>query len=85
MVTSNRMQDGEWNPAAYQLQADYPFSMEMEPQPWMVYLLSKCDGKKTGRELWQQLIGEEVIFPGTPLDQYAVALTVLVSGGFLHL
>ncbi len=82
---TNRMQDGEWNPAAYQLQADYPFSMEMEPQPWMVYLLSKCDGKKTGRELWQQLIGEEVIFPGTPLDQFAGALTVLVSGGFLHL
>ena len=81
----NRLQDGDWAATGYQLQADYPFSMELRPQPWMIYLLSKCDGKKTGRELWQQLIDQEVIFPGTPLDQFATALTVLVSGGFLHL
>jgi len=81
----NRLQEGEWAATGYQLQAEYPFRMDMEPQPWMIYLLSKCDGQKTGRQLWRQLIDEEVIFPGTPLDQFATALTVLVSGGFLHL
>lgn len=81
----NRLQDGDWAATGYQLQSGYPFNMDLQPQPWMLYLLSKCDGKKTGRELWRQLIGEEVIFPGTPLDQFATALTVLVSGGFLYL
>ncbi|MEO8128054.1 MAG: class I SAM-dependent methyltransferase [Bryobacteraceae bacterium] len=80
----NRLQDGDWAATGYQLQAEYPFKMDVEPQPWMIYLLGKCDGRKTGRQLWQQLIDEEVIFPGTPLDQFAAALTVLVSGGFLH-
>ena len=81
----NRLQGGDWAATRYQLQGDYPFSMEIEPQPWMIYLLSKCDGKKTGRELWRQLIDDEVIFSSTPLDQFAAALAVLVSGGFLHL
>ncbi len=81
----NRLQDGDWAATGYQLLSEYPFGMELQPQPWMIQLLTKCDGKKTGRELWQQLIAEEVIFAGTPLDQFANALVVLLSGGFLHL
>jgi SAM-dependent methyltransferase len=81
----NRLQDGDWAAGGYLLQSDYPFSMDYQTQPWMAYLLSKADGKKTGRELWKQLIAEEIVYPGTPLDQFAAALTVLVSGGFLRL
>ncbi len=81
----NHLRDGDWAATGYQLLAGYPYGMELQPQPWMIHLLARCDGKRTGRELWRQLIAEEVIFPGTPLDQFAGALTVLVSGGFLHL
>jgi hypothetical protein len=80
----NRLQDGDWAAAEYLLQTDYPFSMDCQTQPWMAYVLSKADGTKTGRELWKQLVAEEIVYPDTPLDQFATGLTVLVSGGFLR-
>jgi hypothetical protein len=29
-------------------------------------------------------VAEEIVYPDTPLDQFATGLTVLVSGGFLR-
>jgi hypothetical protein len=80
----NRMKDGAWTPSNYLLQSSYPFNMECQTHPWMAYLLGKAHGGKTGREMWKQLIDEEVLRPDISLDQFATALTMLVSGGFLH-
>jgi methylase of polypeptide subunit release factors len=81
----NQLQDGEWAASEYLLIANYPFSMELKTQPWVAYLLSKCDGLKTGLEHMNHLIEENVVHPDTGPEEFAEALTLLVSGGFIEM
>ena len=46
----NQLQQGDWAPAEYKLQVEYPFHVECKTQPWIVQLLGLCNGAKTGRE-----------------------------------
>jgi SAM-dependent methyltransferase len=80
----NRLENGNWAAAEHLLQINYPFSMECQTQPWMAYLLSKCDGTKTGLDHLNDLVAEEVVYPGTDPQDFARALTTLISGGFLQ-
>lgn len=79
------LQGEDWIPADYTLKTDYPFSMECKAAPWLAYLLGKCDGVKTGRTLLRELEDNDVIFRGTPPEEFADALQTLVSGGFLRI
>jgi SAM-dependent methyltransferase len=80
----NRMEEGDWAAVEHILQTDAPFSMECRTQPWMAYLLSKCDGTKTGLDLLRDLIAEEIVYAGTEPNDFAEALTMLISGGFIQ-
>jgi methylase of polypeptide subunit release factors len=79
----NRMGAEDWDAIAYSLATTYPFSMEMKTDPWIAYLLTRCDGTKTGAELLEELKLEHAIHPDTGASDFADVLKTLVSGGFL--
>ena len=80
----NRLRDGDWTPAEYKLQVDYPFPVECKIQSWIVQLLGLCNGTKTGREQLRALIAYGMVAKGTSPDQFAQALVLLISEGFLQ-
>ncbi len=71
-------------PVRFQAITSYPFAMETEVQGWMSYLLARADGTKTGRQLLDSLIGDQLVHPETPPERFAHLLGVLVAGGFLE-
>jgi hypothetical protein len=72
-----------WEPHSYRLRAKLPFLVDIEVEPWISYLLGCCDGRRTGAELFTQLVKEGILEEGTPPDAFAQALAQLISGGFL--
>ena len=80
----NQLQQGDWAPAEYKLEVEYPFHVECKTQPWIVQLLGLCNGAKTGREQLRALIAYGLIAQGTSPDQFAQALVLLISEGFLQ-
>lgn len=81
----SRLENGDWQAGNYTLQTDYPFSMECGTEPWIAHLISKCDGRKTGLEHFRDMIDAGVVYAETPPEEFAEALMVLVSGGFVKL
>ena len=63
----------------------YPFSMEARTDPWAPYLMAACDSKKTAREFFTQLKQEGVLPEAAPDEEFARAIAILASGGFLFL
>ena len=80
----NRLHDGHWNPAQFTLHADYPFTLDLNIEPWVGHLMSCCDGRKTGAEVFRQLMQEQILQPQTQAADFAGVLKILVSGGFLQ-
>jgi len=74
-----------WEIESYQLKTSRPFTMEAKTDQWAPYLISQCDGSKTVAEHFQELMAQDVLPEGTEPREFARALSVLVSGGFLHL
>jgi hypothetical protein len=81
--TLNRLEEGDWEPAAYMLAISEPFRMEMKIDPWIAYLLTRCDGTKTAAEIFVALKDEEVIHAATLLPDFINVIVTLISGGFL--
>lgn len=79
----NRMGSEDWEASAYSLATDYPFRMEMKIDSWIAYMLTRCDGTKTGAELFEQLKRDNAIHASTAASDFADVLKTLVSGGFL--
>jgi methylase of polypeptide subunit release factors len=79
----NRMGADDWDAVAYSLATSYPFNMEMKTDPWVAYLLTRCDGSRTGMELFEELKHVHAIHPDTAASDFADVLKTLVSGGFL--
>jgi hypothetical protein len=80
----NHLKNGNWAAKEYRLQVDYPFHVECRTQPWILHLLSLCDGSKTGTQQLKTLISEGMVARGTSPEQFAQALTLLISEGFLQ-
>jgi SAM-dependent methyltransferase len=71
-------------PAQYRLRVDHPFTAELQCRQWLAYLVSRCDGARTGAEHLAHLIEKEALGEGAE-EQLIRALSALVSGGFLYL
>jgi SAM-dependent methyltransferase len=80
----NKLVGGEWQAGEYNLQVDYPFSMETQIQPWFTLLLSRCDAVRTGLDHLRHLKEEGIVHPDTRPEEFAQALLLLVSGGFVR-
>ncbi|HUS06623.1 MAG TPA: hypothetical protein VMZ52_10020, partial [Bryobacteraceae bacterium] len=81
----HKLENGDWAAENYVLQVDFPFSMETEIQPWLAHLVSRCDGVRTGLDHLRMLKQESVVHPDTAPEEFARALLLLVSGGFVRI
>ena len=82
---THRVQDLELAPREFRLEATYPFTVECRIEPWTAYLIPRCDGKTTVRELLAWLKENELVRKDAPEEEFADLLRSLVSGGFLEL
>jgi hypothetical protein len=83
MRVRHRLTDEGWEIAEYMLRASVPFSMEARTDPWAPFLMAQCDGSKTVAEYFEDLKTQEAVPADAPPEEFARALAVLVSGGFL--
>lgn len=85
LQVTHRVQELEFAPREFRLETDYPFPMECKIEPWAAYLIPRCDGKTTARELLAWLKDNGLVGAGAPEEEFANFLRGLVSGGFLEL
>jgi methylase of polypeptide subunit release factors len=83
-VTHELGEDG-WAIKQYQLQATYPFSMEAATDAWAPFLIAMCDGQQTVRDYFEELKSQQVFPASADPGEFARAVAVLVSGGFMFL
>jgi len=81
----HRLQNGELAPQEFTLETRYPFTVECSIQPWAAYLIARCDGKTTAREILGYLKENGVVAAGEREEEFADFLRVLISGGFLEI
>jgi carbamoyltransferase len=74
-----------WEASEHVLQSAHPFSMEARTDPWAPYLIALCDGKRTVLEHLDDLKQAGAIAPDAPPTEFARAVAVLISGGFLRM
>ena len=82
---THRLRGGELAPQEFLLETDYPFTADCSIQPWVAYLLPRCDGKATARELLGWLKKHDLVAANEPDEKFVDYLRVLVSGGFLEI
>jgi hypothetical protein len=82
--TKYEIAEGDWKPSAYSLESAYPFESKAEVESWSAFLVGRAQGQ-TGLELLEDLKREEILHPETPAEEFADALTTLISGGFLEI
>jgi methylase of polypeptide subunit release factors len=49
------MKDGELEPVEYKFKCNHPFTDELPCPSWVAYLVSKCDGRRTGSQVFAVL------------------------------
>lgn len=82
---AHALTDEGWSVTEHKLQTSYPFSMEARTDGWSPFLVAICDGTKTLREYFEDLKNREVFPPTADPAEFARAVAVLVSGGFIFL
>jgi len=80
----HRLATGQWHPLSYRLRIPRPFDMECDAQPWMAHLISLCNGKLTGRDIFHVLLQNEALPASTREREFARAAAGLISGGFVE-
>jgi len=81
----HRLGDGALAAKDFTLETNYPFTVQCAIRPWAAYLLPRCDGKTTARELLVFLKENELLAAEEPEELFADFLRVLISGGFLEI
>ena len=81
----HKIGDEGWEVTQHMLITPYPFWMEARTDPWAPYLLATCNGTMNGRELFAELKEAGVLPQAAPDEEFARAIAILASGGFLFL
>ena len=84
LIVRHRIEAGEFTAQDFTLTADYPFLMDCKVQPWMGYLLARCDGSRSVQQLYMECKETEWIHPDTPPREFMNLIGMFVSGGFLN-
>ncbi len=79
----HRFENGDFTPSEFTLLTEQPFEMECEVRPWTAVMIGNCDGKMTGRALYNLCRRRNMIHKSVSAADFAGLLHVLVSGGFL--
>ena len=81
----HRLEAGEFAPQDFTLEARYPFTVDCAIRPWAAYLIPRCDGKTTARDLLAFLKENDLVAADESEEEFADFLRVLISGGFLEI
>jgi SAM-dependent methyltransferase len=65
--------------------AEYPLDSRAVCHSWMVQMISRCDGRTTGRDLLARCRSDAIIPPDYPEAAFARVLCGMISGGFLEI
>jgi hypothetical protein len=81
----HRLQAGELVAQEFTLEARYPFTVDCAISPWTGFLVPRCDGKTTARNLLAFLKENDLLAADESEEKFADFLCVLISGGFLEI
>ena len=81
----HRLQDGELTAQKLTLETTYPFTVDCTISPWTAFLIPRCDGKTTTRDLLAFLKENKLVAADESEERFADFLCVLISGGFLEI
>lgn len=84
ITARHRLQNGQPVSSSWTLSTTLPFLVDCQIEPWMVDVLSLCDGSRTIPLIHAQAIQNQWILPDTPIGEFEKLIGVLISGGFLH-
>ncbi len=79
----HRVRDGSLKPVDYTFRTASPFDTVLNCRSWMAYLFSRCDGQRTGAELFAEVASH--LPEGAGQKHFLDALSALISGGFLEI
>lgn len=82
LLVTHSARDGTLQPTEYRFQTRYPFQASLTCKPWLAYLFSRCDGRRTAAELYAEV--REHLPSGAGQQHFVDALCALISGGFLE-
>ena len=77
------MRNGDLAPQEYILWTEQPFQADLQCPPWLARLASRCDGKRSGEALYQEVLGQGVLNESDPRSHFLQAMDALVSGCFV--
>jgi hypothetical protein len=81
----HRLQAGELVAQEFALEARHPFTVDCAISPWTAFLIPRCDGKTTARNLLAFLKENDLLAADESEEKFADFLCVLISGGFLEI
>lgn len=84
LEVNHTLEDSDWKPRRYMLHLDYPFHVRCDVHPWMLSMLTQCNGTHTTLEVLAQLQAKKVLPAGLPEREFAAALLPLISAGALE-
>lgn len=79
------MRNADLTPLEYVLVTEHPFRADLHCPSWLARLVSMCNGSRTGRTLFKEVLGYGVLREKDPQTHFLEAMTALVSGGFVKL
>jgi methylase of polypeptide subunit release factors len=83
LVVRHQMEEGDLRPVEYTLKAAYPFEASFSCPAALAFLFSRCNGSRTGAELYAELAPKLPAAHGQ--DLFLRGLASLVSGGFVEI
>ena len=83
LYVRHHLEDGEFTPQDFTLTCNHPFLMDCQIQPWMGYLVARCDGSRSIKQLYMECRDNGWIQENTPPGEFARLMGMLVSAGFL--
>lgn len=75
--------DGRWEMERHQIHTLHPYPLTWESDALAAYLIPKCDGNITTRQLYQGLVDEGAISGNIDPHRFASVIGELISGGFI--
>jgi len=83
LQVSHQVKEGELRPENFTLLTDYPFRVDCKVQPWVAFLLARCDGSATALQIFDYCRQNTLIHSESSFAEFANLLRTLVAGGFL--
>jgi SAM-dependent methyltransferase len=84
LTIENTLDGDDWAARRYVLATEYPFAMDVEDNPLLALAVARLQHPMTGAGLFAALQRDGVLAADTPVEEFAEALAVLVSGGFVE-